>query len=198
MQLPQCFNSLICFFWDRLGTVAGRSSFCSVSRFLFILVCCLGGISSALSKHTLTPQQLNVLQAWLAQNPQFRMATDADCDCTSNIRRMKAGYGGKWRAIPDYHPYIATGDFNGDGISDFAVVVIDRSKTTNSFALVVFNGPIGREPILPVFVKQGLDLKHQGLVYGAPRPRPYRLVLGRFEADTGLTLIPYGHNYKLE
>jgi hypothetical protein len=126
------------------------------------------------------------------------MAADADCDCASDIQQMRVGYGAKWKAIPDYHPYAVTGDFNGDGISDFAVAVIDRSKKANGFALLVFNGPFGSKPVIPVFIKEGLDLKHQGLFYGAPRPKPYRLVLGGFEADTGLILIPHGHNYTLE
>ena len=97
----------------------------------------------------------------------------------------------------DYHPYTATGDFNGDGVEDFAVVVVERSKQENNFVLIVFNGPFKSETASPVFMKSGLDLKYQGLVYGPPRPKPYRLLLGRFESDSGLLLIPHGHGYKL-
>jgi hypothetical protein len=198
MPLLQCLHSQSGLFRGRLGTVAGRLGLLYASLSLLIVVFWLAGISSASSKHTLTPAQRNIRNAWLAQHPQFRMTTDADCDCASDIQQMRAGYGGKWKAIPDYHPYVATGDFNGDGISDFAVAVIDRSKTTNSFTLLVFNGPFESKSILPAFIKESLDLKHQGLFYGAPRPRPYRLVLGRFEADMGLILVPHGHNYTLE
>ena len=47
------------------------------------------------------------------------------------------------------------------------------------------------------FMKTGLDMKQQGLFYGPPRPKPYRLVLGRFEAD-GTMLVPSGKTYRLE
>jgi hypothetical protein len=60
---------------------------------------------------------------------------------------MKAGSGGVWKPVPDYHPYIATGDFNGDGAEDFAVVLIDRTKQEQNFALIVFNGPFNSEPL---------------------------------------------------
>lgn len=138
-----------------------------------------------------------LVQNWLSRHRQFRMATDADCDCAADIKQMRAGYGGAWKAIPGYHPYFATGDFNGDGIRDFAVAVVDRSKATNNFALLVFNGPIGAKRAHPAFIKRDLDLRHQGLVYGPPRPKPYRLVVGRFEAE-GRILEPHGRSYTLE
>jgi hypothetical protein len=50
--------------------------------------------------------------------------------------------------------------------------------------------------VAPAFVKPGLDLKGQGLFYGPPRPKPYRLLIGRFEAE-GATLSPSGRTYKL-
>lgn len=109
---------------------------------------------------------------------------------------MKAGFGGNWKPIPDYHPYVATGDFNGDGVDDFAVVVVDRSKDKNNFVLVVFNGPFPSKTVSPAFIKSGLELTDQGLFYGPPRPKPYRLVQGPFESE-GWVLIPNGHGYKL-
>jgi hypothetical protein len=140
--------------------------------------------------HTLTTQEQNVLKSWLTYHPEYRIATDEDCDCADDIKQMKAGWGGAWKPVPDYHPYIATGDFNSDGAEDFAVVVVDRSKKENNFALVVFNGPFKSETASPAFMRSGLDLKCQGLSYGPPRPKPYRLLLGRFESDSGVLLIP--------
>jgi len=69
---------------------------------------------------------------------------------------MRAGSGGKWGAVPDYHPYRATADFNSDGEVDFAVVVADRSKPGGNFALIVFNGPLRKRAASPVFVRSGL------------------------------------------
>jgi hypothetical protein len=110
---------------------------------------------------------------------------------------MKTGYGGLTKPVRHYHPYIATGDFNGDGVEDFAVVVLDRSKKEKNFALVVFNGPFNSETASPAFMQSGMDLKYSGLFYGPPRPKPYRLLLGPFESDSGVLLTPHGHGYRL-
>ena len=147
--------------------------------------------------HTLTAQAQKVLEGWLARHAEFRVATDEDCDCADDIKQMKAGAGGAWKPVPDYHPYIATGNFNGDGAEDFALVVVERSKQANNFALVVFNGPFKSETASRAFMQSGLDLKYQGLFYGPPRPKPYRLLVGRFESDSGSLLIPHGHGYRL-
>jgi hypothetical protein len=111
---------------------------------------------------------------------------------------MKAGSGGAWHPVPDYHPYIATGDFNGDAIPDFAVVVIDRAKTTQRFTILVFSGPFTSDTVEPAFVASGLDLRYMGLFFGPPRPKPYRLLVGRFESDNASMLVPHGKTYKLE
>ena len=148
--------------------------------------------------HTLRPQDQKILEAWLGQHPEFRAAKDTDCDCAEDIQQMKTGYGGAWTPVPDYRPYAATGDFNGDGVIDFAIVVIDSSKSTKNFALLVFNGPFGSKPATPVFIEPGLDLRGQGLFYGPPRPKPYRLVVGHFESDNTAILVPRGRIYKLQ
>jgi hypothetical protein len=143
--------------------------------------------------HTLTPREQKIVEAWLVQHPAYRAATDADCNCPEDIEQMK-----DWTHVPNYHPYVATGDFNSDGISDFAVVVIDRSKSTENFTLLVFNGPFGLKPASPAFVESGLDLRHEGLSFGPPRPKPYRLVVGPFESDNTWILVPRGRTYKVQ
>ena len=168
-----------------------------VTKFLFLLMACLVLVVPAWSGHTLTAREQKVLESWLAHHLEYRIATDEDCDCADDIKQMKAGWGGAWKPVPDYHPYTATGDFNGDGVEDFAVAVVERSKQENNFALVVFNGPFKSETSSPAFMQSGLDLKYQGLVYGPPRPKPYRLLLGRFESDSGSLLIPHGRGYRL-
>ena len=88
---------------------------------------------------------------------------------------MRNGYGKAWSAVPDYHPYIATGDFNGDGVTDFAVVVIDGAKSANSFEILVFNGPSHSNTKAPAFVQSRLE--GDALFFGPPRSKPYRLVV---------------------
>jgi hypothetical protein len=145
--------------------------------------------------HTPTQAEERALQGWLAKHAEYRVARDEDCECLEDIKQLKTGAGGVWKPVPDYHPYFATGDFNGDGIEDFAAVVVEPSKKQNNFALLVFNGPFESGNVLPAFFKAGLDLTNQGLFYGPPRPKPYRLIVGRFESDTGSILLPRGRSY---
>ena len=106
------------------------------------------------------------------------------------------GAGGVWKPVRDYHPYVVTGDFNGDGMEDFAVVVVDPRKQEKNFALIVFNGPLNSSTQSPAFIESGMDLKYTGLFYGPPRPKPYRLLLGPFHSDSGGLLVPHGRGYK--
>jgi hypothetical protein len=97
-------------------------------RSLLVVATCLMFVLPAWCGHTLTQQEQKVFDAWLSQHSTFRAATDADCNCSDDIQQMKTGYGGNWTPYPDYHPYVVTGDFNSDGVRDFAVVVVDRQK----------------------------------------------------------------------
>jgi|SRR5271169_2328480 len=167
------------------------------SRVALAVLVCVVLITPAWGGHTLTPHDQKILGEWLSRHPEFRAATDTDCDCAEDIQQMKNGYGGAWTPVPDYHPYAATGDFNGDAIGDFAVVVIDHSKSTGNFALLVFNGPFGSKAASPAFIESGLNLRGQGLFLGPPRPKPYRLVVGPFESDNTAILVPRGRTYKV-
>jgi hypothetical protein len=168
------------------------------TRIAFLLITVLLSGAPVRGGHTLTAQEQKVLKGWLSKNQEDRLATDEDCDCAGDIAQMKAGYRGTWKSVPDYHPYTATGDFNGDGVEDFAVVVIDSSKKVKNYTLLVFNGPFDVEKAVPNFIKPGLDLKYVGLFYGPPRPKPYRLLLSGFESDSGSLLIPRGQSYVLK
>lgn len=60
----------------------------------------------------ITSAQQDALKAWLSAHPEFRVATDKDCECADNIASIRNGYGGVWKANPNYHPYFASGDFS--------------------------------------------------------------------------------------
>ncbi|OLB24176.1 MAG: hypothetical protein AUH15_01615 [Acidobacteriales bacterium 13_2_20CM_55_8] len=81
--------------------------------------------------------------------------------------------------------------------TDFAIVVIDRSKSFQNFVLLVFNGPFGSKSVSPAFVQSSLGLQGH-LFFGPPRPKPYRLVIGPFESDNTEILIPRGRTYELQ
>ena len=165
-------------------------------RVIFIFAACLALIEPAWCGHTLRPQQQRVLQSWLIHHKEYRIATDEDCHCPEDIKKMRTQSVGVWKPVPDYHPYVATGDFNGGGAEDFAVVVVDRSGNENSYTLLVFNGPFKSDVVTPVLVHPHLSLKYQGLFYGPPRPKPYRLLIGRFDSDSGAILVPHGNSYR--
>lgn len=150
----------------------------------------------ASASHTLNADQKAVIEAWLRSHPAYRLATDADCGCDADIRTMRFdGYGGDWKPVPDYHPYIVNGDLNSDGISDFAVAVVNRSRKTRRFTILVFNGPFRSADIAPAFIEANVNLERTGFFYGPPRPKPNRLVIGEFESE-GLILVPKGKTYR--
>lgn len=165
-------------------------------KYVSLLIACLVLAGPAWCRHTLNAQEKQLLKNWLARHSEYRQATDEDCGCADDIKQMRVGTGGEWGPVPDYHPYVATGDFNGDGVEDFAVVLLDRTKQEKNFALVVFNGPFKKESRSPAFVQSGMELTYCGLFYGPPGPKPYRLLVGRFESDSGGLLIPHGRGYQ--
>lgn len=152
-------------------------------------------IPSASASYVLSTDQKEVVSAWLRQHPGYRLANDKDCSCDADLRTMRVtGYGGRWKPVPDYHPYVVSGDFNGDGEIDFAIAVA-RRNTAQRFMILVFNGPIKADGAAPSFVDTISGLTGIGFFYGPPRPRPYRLVVGAFGSE-GDVLVPKGRTYR--
>jgi hypothetical protein len=133
-----------------------------------------------------------VIERWLAANHAYRVATDADCKCKDEIAALRAGTRGAWGPQPDFHPYYTSGDFNGDGSEDFAVIFLHTGNAQKSL-LAIFNGPFPADrPNRPVYLSRKYALP---LFYGPPRPKPYLLVAGKFEAG-GVVFLPYKKTYK--
>ncbi len=151
----------------------------------------------SVAAHTLSPVHRVVLSSWLQSHPNLRLASIRDCRyCKDDVARMRHGIDEVWKPVPDYHPYRAVGDFNGDGNIDFAVVLIDKTKSEKAFVLAIFNGPFAAAAKPPAFVEADLDLSREGLFFGPPRPKPYRLVIGEFESDNSGLLEPNGGSYR--
>jgi hypothetical protein len=144
----------------------------------------------------LPPTHKKAVDSWVSANPGFRIAKESDCgDCEEQIQMIRRGFGGAWKAVPNYDPYYAVGDFNSDGKTDFAIAVIASKRTDKRFRILVFNGPFDDSlDHQPAFVSEFMKLTGQGLFFGPPRPKPYRLLVGAFESE-GILLVPKGHGY---
>jgi hypothetical protein len=167
---------------------------------MFLRACALAcfclSSSSLFAGHTLTNSEQRVLDSWLAVHTHYRVARDADCHCAVDIRQLRKGFGGVWKPVPDYRPYVVTGDLNSDGIEDFAVMVIDKRLAKRQFTLLVFNGPFDGSPKEPQFISR--HLVGYALFFGPPRPKPWRLITGPFESDNTSVLVPKGKTYRWE
>jgi hypothetical protein len=160
----------------------------------------IGGMSCVVAA-TNVPKYISgehsrVVTGWLKEQPQARVAEDADCRCDEDLKRKRTESNGAWSAEPNYHPYYVSGDFNRDGIADFAIGIIDRT-VPDAFRVVIFDGPFKKSTsVRPTFVSQPRPLG-EAMFYGPPRPKPYFLVVGAFEAE-GLVLQLTSNGYALK
>lgn len=151
-----------------------------------------------LAPHKLDSEQQKTLDAWLKQHSNLRLAEIGDCGCDMELQEMRNG-DAMGVPMPEYNPYCVVGDFNGDGNADFSVALVDTAKKEhfidNYFVLVVFNGPFNGKAKAPAFIETNTNLSSQGLFFGPPSQKPYRLGLGLFRSE-GLVLVPDKRTYK--
>jgi hypothetical protein len=140
------------------------------------------------------PRYRPAIASWLTSHPGYRVAIDADCSCDDDIAQMRAGYSADCPGVPNYHPYYTVGDFRGDGAEDVAVGVTSQQHPKKFRVLIIHGTPLKGLGTAKTFLSEELDF-HQGLFYGAPRPKPWRLVVGPFESD-GVTFEPTPTGYK--
>ena len=130
-----------------------------------------------------------ILVAWLKRHPEYRVASEEDCNCTSDIDEKRT-YGKN--ANPNYHPYYVSGDFNNDRLVDLAVVFI-KSNDKEKATFAVFNAPLTTKSE-PAYI---LEDQNGGFFYGAEANLPAgSLCVGRFGSECG-TLVPDGSGYKV-
>jgi hypothetical protein len=100
---------------------------------------------------------------------------------------------GVWKARPNYHPYYVVGDFNGDGVPDIAVGVVDQTAP-GMFRVAIFNGPFAKHSTSEAAFLSPPRRLGQGMFFGTPRPKPHMLVVGAFESeDAVLKPTPKGY-----
>ena len=135
-----------------------------------------------------------LIAGWLAHHSNYRIAIDADCGCPDDIQTLRAGSMPSWPPNPGYHPYYVAGDFVGDGIDDVAIGVMTLKDATK-FRVLILHGKNLNGIRRPMFLSERLDI-HQGLFFGAPRPKPWRLGVGPFESE-GVLFEPTAKGYRL-
>ena len=128
-----------------------------------------------------------MIRSWLAGHPGYRLTTDADCRCDQRIRDLRTS-SGAWPAQRDFHPYFARGDFNRDRHEDIALGVRAVGERGQFRVL-----------ILSRYAKPYLSdrfLLGEAIFYGPPRPKPYLLLVGRFETEAGSLEPTRGGGYR--
>jgi hypothetical protein len=104
-----------------------------------------------------------VLGTWLSAHPGYRLAIDNDCECAAEIEELRRGDGGAWRPQPDFHPYYAAGDFDGDGFEDLAVVALPRKPDDQILIVVLLGAKPGAAGDVTVIPKGGRSVADRGL-----------------------------------
>jgi len=127
---------------------------------------------------------------WMARHPGYELMSDADCGCAEDLTEIRTASLGAWKARPDYHPYFLVGDLDGDGRADAAIGV---RRKGGALQVLIVHGPKAQAPYLSQTFPRGVML-----FFGAPRPKPWRLLVGRYGTDTGDVFVPRpGHRYEI-
>lgn len=150
-------------------------------------------VTAATNAVTLDKGQRASLQLWLGQHRDYRVATDADCDCADDLKTFRTTSDGVWKAKPDFQPYLAKGDFRKNGQSDFAVVVVPRAKGKGlKNLLLIFDGPFPADGKPPVYTTDVSELAGSGLILPPFSPWP---VFGHYFSE-GCVFKPAGKTYR--
>jgi hypothetical protein len=124
---------------------------------------------------------------WLKEHPKYRVLSDDDCRCDGDLAEIRAGSDGDWKGDPAYHPYYMVGDFDGDGRNDLALGV-SRVGDDGRYQVLIVDDFEHLRVWKTTFLSQPFE-KRMMLFFGAPRPKPYRLVIGAY-ASEGATFEP--------
>lgn len=89
-----------------------------------------------------TPAEKAAVDQYLAKHASLRIATDDDARSSDESSDMSKLYG-------IYHPYFVRGDVDDDGILDFVIGFVDRTKASAPWFTVVVFRANGRGGFLP-------------------------------------------------
>lgn len=125
----------------------------------------LGTISvfAAESMDAIRPPHSEIIQRWLLAHPGYRLATTSDCNCDEDIEAIRKGDGNAWKPEPGYQPYVAIGDFDGDGVEDIATVAVPDRADAGIFVLIALSAPNGEAGEVLQVARDGSNVAGRGL-----------------------------------
>ena len=149
-----------------------------MKQFLQILMLlCITQAGRADIPEFIEPKYREAIQAWLDAHPVYRLAVDGDCKCEDDIGSSQ----------PGIHPYFASGDFDGDGIGDFAVVALPNRVGLKILVVVLFGSKSGFGPDVSEIPLPYPNVLDAGLFVGKSngKGKPQHAVLGygAFESE---------------
>ncbi len=105
-----------------------------------------------------TPAEKAAVDQYLAIHPNLRVATDSDARTTDDASDMAKLYG-------VYHPYFLRGDVDDDGILDFVIAFVDRTKASSApwFTVAVFRANGRGGYLAPVELEREVSLENGDL-----------------------------------
>jgi serine/threonine protein kinase len=136
-------------------------------------------------------QHWEAMYTWLSAKTNFRLAEEADCTNKQGLAEQRANNG------RDFQPYYIAKDFNRDGKTDFAIGLINKTKSRQKFAVAIFNGPFNvGENRNPAFYQEGIELRDGGLAFGFGEPRRNLLIATPYApTDAFIYFEPRGNSY---
>jgi hypothetical protein len=159
------------------------------------------GVLGQKSVSALLPAHAAALQEYLTQNPELEFLSETALD-KQMLRDMRKDFG------PQMTPYYRKGDFNHDGLQDFALILVKEgppkeveglSEPYNyeyEMNIVVFNGQ-RRGGYKAVFRKK-IDAPLPCFLYSTFNEKKKRLYFAIYQTDSHFVMTPAGKGYIAE
>jgi len=115
----------------------------------------------------------------------YRIAVEKDCSDKEGLQEARGNIG------KSYHPYYGVGDFNKDGIEDFAIVFVKKaSRASDRFKIVIFEGTAS-ESFTAKWNSEDMNMGCMGIFY----TEDHGLYYGAFQAEDCIKLKPFRGGY---
>jgi hypothetical protein len=159
------------------------------------------GVMAQKSVSDLPPSQAAVLQQFLTKHAGLEFLSETVAD-QSILKDMRKNFG------MNFKPFYRAGDFNNDGVPDFAMILVKEGGPTGDqgediaathrslydITVVIFNG--AGKTYTQAFVK---TTKAPRVCFlNTTNEKRKRLTFGVYETDEGFTMTAFGKGYIIE